>query len=147
VTIRMVCDQPGEGRLARARRAPEDARPHVAPPDQIAQRLPGTEQVFLAQEVFQPSRPHAGRQRLRGAGEQRRIRHSRPRHQDQGRQQTLAWVDQPRGHAPGFIGTATAPGFTRTATDPAAARPATPWVVAGCPGPWARGWSTRVGTR
>src|SRR5256714_9274850 len=40
VTIGVVRDQAREGRLARAGRAPEDARPHVATPDQLAQRLP-----------------------------------------------------------------------------------------------------------
>src|SRR5205823_8021563 len=60
VTIGVVRDQAREGRLARAGRAPEDARPHVATPDQLAQRLPGAEQVLLAEKLLEPRRPHAG---------------------------------------------------------------------------------------
>src|SRR2546429_831302 len=77
VTIGVARDQAGEGRLARAGRAPEDARPHVAAPDQLAQRLPGAEQVLLAEKLLERLRPHPSRQWLGRALEQGRLRHER----------------------------------------------------------------------
>src|SRR5256886_15427208 len=50
VTIGVVRDQAREGRLAGAGRAPEDVRPHLAPPDPPAQRLPRAAAVGLSEE-------------------------------------------------------------------------------------------------
>src|SRR2546423_786034 len=77
VTVRVVRDQPGERRLARPGRAPEDARPHVATTDQLAQRLSRPEQVLLAEKILQRLRPHASGEGLGGAGEEGGIRHGK----------------------------------------------------------------------
>ena len=53
VPLGVVGDDLGEGGLARAGRAPEDARADVALPDEIAQGSAGTKQVLLAQELVE----------------------------------------------------------------------------------------------
>ena len=76
VAIGVMGDDFGERRLSRARRPPEDAGSDLAPADQLAQGLPGTEQVLLAEELVQGGGPHAGREGLGGALEQGGISHA-----------------------------------------------------------------------
>ena len=54
--------------LARARRSPEDERAGVVAVNLRAQGLAGTDQVFLAGELFERARTHAVRQRPRAVG-------------------------------------------------------------------------------
>ena len=91
VPLRVVRDQPGEGRLARAGRAPEDARPDVAATDQLAQRLPRPEQVLLAEKILEARRPHAGGERLGGAGEEGGIRHRGKGNGERGMGTRISW--------------------------------------------------------
>ena len=77
LAVGVVRDQPGEGRLPRARWSPEDARAHVPSSDQIAQRLSGPEQMLLPEKVLEALRAHARREGLGRPGEQRRVRHRR----------------------------------------------------------------------
>ena len=54
--------------LARARRSPEDERTRVVAVDLCAQRLAGTDQVFLAGELFKRTRTHTVSQRSCAVG-------------------------------------------------------------------------------
>jgi len=75
VAVGVVGDDARQRGLAGPRRAPEDARGHVAAADQLAERLAGAEQLLLAEELVQVPRTHAGRERLGRAGEEGRLRH------------------------------------------------------------------------
>src|SRR5690606_12715196 len=67
--VGVVRDEPGEGRLAAARRAPQHHAPHLAALDRLAQRLARAEQVLLAEELVQGLRPQeVGERRLGGGG-------------------------------------------------------------------------------
>ncbi len=61
VPFGIVGDDPGERRLARARRAPEDARADVPAADQFAECFPGSQQIFLPEELLERLGPHARR--------------------------------------------------------------------------------------
>ena len=56
-------DEAGDGGLAGAGRAPEDHRREPVGLDQDPQRLPGPEQVLLADDLVERAGPQAGRER------------------------------------------------------------------------------------
>ena len=58
VRLGRVGDQPGERRLAGARRAPEDDRLQQVALDGLAQRLARRQQVLLADELVEGPRAH-----------------------------------------------------------------------------------------
>src|SRR2546425_7790406 len=60
VAVGVVGDDARQRGLPRPGGPPEDARRHVAAADQLAQRLAGTEQTLLADELVERARPHPG---------------------------------------------------------------------------------------
>ena len=58
-----------DGRLAAARRAPEDAAAHIASPNGVAQGTTRSQEMLLPDTFLQRAGTHAGRQRL-GRSEQ-----------------------------------------------------------------------------
>jgi hypothetical protein len=62
-----VGDDLGQGGLAHAGRSPEDERAGVVALELHAQRLAGSEDVLLADELLEGARPHARRQGLRAS--------------------------------------------------------------------------------
>ena len=82
VVARAEADDVGEGRLARARRAPQDQRAEVVRLDGPAQRLAGAEHLVLAEDLLERARPDPigqGRVRARSVGHGRRGREEQPR--------------------------------------------------------------------
>src|SRR5262245_39902976 len=75
MSLRVIGDDARQGRLAGSRRAPENAAAHVAATDQLAQRLPRSQELLLAEKLVQRTRTHPRRQWLRRALEQRRLGH------------------------------------------------------------------------
>src|SRR5262245_26336593 len=75
MALRVIGDDARQGRLAGSRRAPENAASHVAATDQLAQRLPPSQQLLLAEKLVQRAGAHPRRQRLRRTLEQRRLSH------------------------------------------------------------------------
>ena len=59
-----VGEEAGEGRLAGPRRAPQEERVEVATSDGAAERPALADEVLLAHELLEGSRPHPGRERL-----------------------------------------------------------------------------------
>ena len=58
-------DHPREGRLAGARRTPEDHAAHVTPADRVAQRVPRCQQVRLAHDLVERTGAEPGGERRR----------------------------------------------------------------------------------
>src|SRR5438093_105319 len=77
VTRGVARDDARQRRLTGARGAPEDARADVAAADQLAERLPGPEEMLLAEELLEGPRAHARGEGLGGAGEEGRVRHGK----------------------------------------------------------------------
>src|SRR2546430_6817980 len=92
--VGVVCDEARQRGLPGAGRAPEDARPHVAAADQLAERLPGPEQVLLAEELLEALGAHARRQGLARALEQRRFSHSSTARSSHAVQQHLGKIER-----------------------------------------------------
>ena len=73
VRLRQLCDDPRERRLAGAGRSPEDDRLQQVAFDCLAQRFAGAQDLVLADDVVERSRPHplcqgsAGRRSSRSA--------------------------------------------------------------------------------
>src|SRR5260370_30339590 len=76
--VGVIRDDFGERGFAGPRRAPEDARSQVTPPDQITERFPRTEEVLLAEELLERLGPHPRGERLSGTLEERGLGHDSP---------------------------------------------------------------------
>ena len=78
VPVGIVRDDPGEGGFAGAGRAPEDARPDVATPNQIAEGFARAEEMLLTEKLLQCLRPHPRGEGFGGSLKQRRLGHDAP---------------------------------------------------------------------
>src|SRR5260370_26340560 len=76
--VGVIRDDFGERGFAGPRRAPEDARSQVTPPDQITERFPPTEEVLLAEELLERLGPHPPGESLSGTLEERGSGHHTP---------------------------------------------------------------------
>ena len=58
-----LCDDPGQRRLARAGRSPENDRRELIRRDRLAQERAGTDDRLMADQIVERAGPHSGRQR------------------------------------------------------------------------------------
>ena len=79
VGLGQAADHEGEGRLARAGRAPEDERAELVLLDRAAQGPAGAEHLLLAEDLVERARPHPVGERRVGPRLADRVRPSRPR--------------------------------------------------------------------
>ena len=71
--LRLSCDDACQGRLADARRPPEDHREDLVLGDELREHLPPTHEMLLPHIVRQPFRSHACRQRQIDLASKKRI--------------------------------------------------------------------------